>query len=131
MKRSSLGAIVLLVLLSGFTVVSPAAAEPRPGPALSPLATALERLWSLVSVVWLKNGCGLDPDGACAPAAPATTENGCWIDPSGVRRCEPVAPTTTKNGCRIDPDGVPRCEPAAPATIENGCGLDPSGACRQ
>lgn len=112
MKRSSLCAIVLLVLLAGFAAVPPAAAEPRSSPALSVLASAFERLWSLVSIFQGKNGCRIDPDGAL--------------------RCEPTPAVSPKNGCEIDPDGVRRCEPAAgTTTTENGCRLDPDGACRQ
>ena len=112
MKRSSLCAIVLLSLLAGLIVVPPAAAAPRSGPALSPLASVFERLWSLVSVFQAKNGCRIDPD--------------------GVRRCEPAPAAPAKNGCQIDPNGVPRCEPAAVTVpTENGCIIDPNGACRQ
>jgi hypothetical protein len=111
MKRSPLCAIVLLALLVGLIVVPPAAAEPRSGPALSGLASVLERLWSFVSIFQAKNGCILDPDGAlrCGPAPAATTKNGCILDPSGVPRCEPAAATpTTDNGCQIDPNGACR-----------------------
>ena len=112
MKRSSLCVIVLLALLAGLTAVPPAAAEPRSGPAFPALASAFERLWSLVSIFQAKNGCIIDPDGAlrCEPAPTITTKNGCQLDPDGVRRCEPAAATVTpENGCQIDPNGVPRC----------------------
>lgn len=111
MKRSSLCAFFLLALLAGFASVPPAAAEPRSGPALSVLASAFERLWSLVSIFQERNGCEIDPDGAlrCEPAPAVSPKNGCQIDPDGVRRCEPAAETTTtENGCRIDPDGACR-----------------------
>jgi len=102
--------VVLLLILS---VAAPLAAAPihRSDPVRFEATAPLVRLWSWLSQVWAKNGCGLDPSGRCLPeAAPAPrpgANNGCGIDPSG--RCQPAAiPLPADNGCGLDPDG--RCK---------------------
>jgi hypothetical protein len=52
----------------------------------------LGRAWTLLTGLWAKEGCGIDPDGHCTtrPTAPA-----------------PVVPEQVDTGCGIDPDG--RC----------------------
>src|SRR5262249_29649907 len=62
------------------------------------------RLWSLMSQVWGKNGCELDPNGRCLQQG-ASPFNGCELDPSG--RCRADQSPLQKNGCEVDPDG--RC----------------------
>jgi hypothetical protein len=56
---------------------------------------------------WAKNGCSIDPSGACAKAGTVYSggQAGCSIDPSGCSG----ATSNVENGCSIDPDG--RCNP--------------------
>ena len=56
------------------------------------------RLWDLFASLWLKGGCGIDPDGRCTSA---TTEGGCGVDPNG--ECATTA--TSEGGCLVDPNG--------------------------
>lgn len=58
----------------------------------------LVAFWSYLVGFWEKEGCGIDPDGSCAPV-PA----GCGLDPSGC--VSSGSETTPKNGCGIDPHG--------------------------
>jgi hypothetical protein len=55
--------------------------------ASSPRGTALEPLWELLSSVWASSaadeGCGMDPDGACAPEPDPQLDAGCGMDPDG------------------------------------------------
>lgn len=69
----------------------------------------LDYLGSFLSSLWLKGGCTIDPDGRCAPSAPAQgTGGGCTVDPLG--RCAPGTQTqSTDTGCTMDPLG--RCAP--------------------
>lgn len=96
---------VFALVLAAFLLAAPAA-QARP---LYDDSSVLARIWSLVTGLWSKNGCRIDPDGYCLPGigeGDPTIENGCVIDPSGQCVSEPV---TTKNGCIVDPDG--RCRP--------------------
>ena len=62
----------------------PVVAKPAP-------ATLLSRVWSLLTSLWDKTGCNIDPDGRCvtgpapAPVVPAQADTGCNVDPNG--RC--------------------------------------------
>jgi hypothetical protein len=48
----------------------------------------LDYLGGLLASLWLKTGCTIDPNGRCAPGAPAqTTNGGCTVDPDG--HCSP------------------------------------------
>jgi len=124
MTSSSRKAFVVLVAF--FLTTTAVSAETRPGARLRPARTVavspmenFSGLWSLLVGLWTKNGCSLDPDGSCLPAAP--TKNGCSVDPSGI--CLP-----TKNDCQVDSSG--RCLPAATTTtLDNGCSADPNGSC--
>ena len=61
---------------------------------------AFSLVWKFFGSLLNKNGCRIDPDGACL-------ENGCMIDPSGVQRCAtPTSAATEANGCMIDPNGL-------------------------
>lgn len=118
MVRRRLRILVVLAVL-GLANVSSAQAE----------TWDFETLWNhlraRISVLWLENGCSLDPDGRCSPQplAPRAGDNGCSLDPSGL--CNSArAPQT--NGCSVDPDG--RCAPA-PVPRDNGCSVDPNGFC--
>lgn len=95
---------LLILVFAAFLATSPAA-QARPVHDDAPASSVFERIWSLVSGLWSKNGCRLDPNGYCVSGlgeGGSTTENGCQIDPSG--QCA-AAPATTKNGCVIDPSG--------------------------
>lgn len=67
----------------------------------------LVAFWSYLASFWEKEGCGIDPDGSCAPAPASPDSNsqdaGCGLDPSGcvTSSSEP----NPKNGCGIDPHG--------------------------
>lgn len=103
MTTSPLRTVSALVL-AAFLVAAPAA-QARP---VYDDSSVFARIWSLVTGLWNKNGCIVDPDGYCLPGigeGDPTIENGCVIDPSGQCVNEPV----TKNGCQIDPSG--RCIP--------------------
>ena len=63
----------------------------------------LAPLWSFLSELRAKIGCGLDPHGSCTPT-PTSLEEGCGLDPNGL--CE-TSLVTTDEGCGLDPDG--RC----------------------
>jgi hypothetical protein len=45
----------------------------------------LDRAWAFLIGAWTKEGCGLDPNGRCAPTSTDRTDIGCGIDPDG--RC--------------------------------------------
>ena len=98
---------VFAIVLAAFLLAAPAA-QARP---LYNDSSVLARIWSLVTGLWSKNGCWIDPNGIryCTGGiseGDPTIENGCQIDPSGQCVSEPV---TTKNGCIVDPDG--HCRP--------------------
>ncbi|HYO11738.1 MAG TPA: hypothetical protein VE685_00910 [Thermoanaerobaculia bacterium] len=103
--------IVFLLLLSTLAAAPWAAAGPRrESPRAGKTAASLvfdvvSRVWSRLTGLQTKEGCGIDPDGHCltgaSPAPPPATETGCGIDPSG------CASAQTESGCGIDPDG--RC----------------------
>jgi len=80
----------------------------------TPLAGAtphhvLDYLGGLLTSLWLKGGCTMDPNGRCAPGSQSRSiDEGCTIDPNG--RCAPHPQTqSTDEGCTIDPLG--RCTP--------------------
>ena len=92
--------ILVLVLTSLFTATVALAQAPstsiRPRHLIGAASPdLLERLWSLLSQPWSKNGCQVDPNGRSQ-----TAKNGCQVDPSGGYQ-------TVKNGCEVDPNG--RC----------------------
>ncbi|HSK79788.1 MAG TPA: hypothetical protein VLQ45_25260 [Thermoanaerobaculia bacterium] len=115
---------VSAVVLAAVLAAAPAA-QARP---IHSDSNVLTRIWSLVTGLWSKNGCRIDPDGYCIPGTgegDITIENGCVIEPNG--QCATGSPVTTKNGCRLDPDG--RCIPSSAPSTENGCLIEPSGLC--
>lgn len=90
--------LVLLALCAALLVPSFASAAPRSFPAswTSPEAENFTGwLWSALTSVWRKNGCGLDPFGQCLPV-----KAGCEVDPFG--RC---ITSPSKAGCSLDPFG--------------------------
>lgn len=94
---------ILILVFAAFLAASPAAQARPLHHNDAPASSMLQRIWSLVSGLWSKNGCRLDPNGYCVTGlgeGGSTTENGCVIEPNG--QCVPV---TTKNGCIIDPNG--------------------------
>jgi hypothetical protein len=70
-------------------------------------ATLLDPLWSFFTLLWRgaieKEGCGMDPDGRCAPAVQPKTDAGCGMDPDG--RCIPKTQPLFDAGCGADPNG--------------------------
>jgi hypothetical protein len=60
----------------------------------------LDRAWALLTSVWAKTGCNIDPNGRC-------TKEGCNIDPNGRCAPAPVPVNRMDTGCNIDPDS--RC----------------------
>jgi hypothetical protein len=105
--RFSVRRLVCVLVLATFSALPPAAAA-QSGPAET-VSGAFAGLWSWLAEIWTQGGCFIDPDGGCAPEAPASSE----ID----------------GGCILDPDG--RCAPEAPASeIDAGCLIDPNGGCR-
>lgn len=66
-----------------------------------------EPLWIYLASVWSGSsadaGCGMDPDGGCAPEQP---DAGCGADPNGM--CTPDTQEATDAGCGWDPFGCPK-----------------------
>lgn len=99
--------IAVLVLCLTLTVSQASASQARRESAVREVKPAtlsfhgiLDRLGSLLTAIWSKEGCSIDPWGRCIASTP-TTDNGCAIDPLG---CS----TSTSNsdaGCVIDPWG--------------------------
>ena len=89
---------ILLLLTALLAVPCASAASPRSGKNIRavPKATAaalLDHMEALLTQVWTKIGCHIDPDGVCR-TAPAPTDEpqgqsdiGCHIDPNG--QCHP------------------------------------------
>jgi hypothetical protein len=107
-RRTVVGLVVGLCLLT-----------PLASAAQRPQQTRIERFslptpselfagaWRLLSRVWSKEGCMIDPHGICVPKAT-------------------VVPSSDA-GCGLDPYG--HCIDAGSSTLDNGCGLDPHGGC--
>ena len=81
--------LVALALATSAVLADPvSAARPRRSEiaALAP-TDILARLWNLLSNLWSKNGCWIDPNGHCLPGTGLVTttgDNGCGADPSGL-----------------------------------------------
>lgn len=60
----------------------------------------LDPLWSFLTSLGntpvTKEGCGMDPDGRCAPVAKPLSDAGCGMDPNG--RCTPATPPSSDAG---------------------------------
>ena len=108
--HSSLTRLAALALAATLILPWPAAAQPSrqtlsraaaAGASASP--SFLAQAWGALVSLWGEIGCGLDPDGACAPAS---AEIGCGLDPSGL--CAPAPDTSDQQdiGCLIDPNGA-------------------------
>ena len=109
-RRIVLGFVVGLCLLT-----------PLASAAQRPQGTRVERFslpepsdlfavaWRLLARMWNKEGCMLDPHGACIPKSTGvpSSDAGCLIDPHGGCVPEPSAGTNSDAGCLIDPNG--RC----------------------
>jgi hypothetical protein len=110
-------ALLLLVVAPWEAVAGPRLGGAQRRAAFSESATPdfFSGFLGVLSKLWDKAGCILDPNGQCAPEE----KEGCGLDPSG--RCIPIQ---VDAGCGIDPHG--QC---APIQTENGCGIDPSGGC--
>ena len=135
MRSTSLRLKIALVAVLLLTTTPWASAGPRPGSGHTARISGevmipefLSRAWSLLTGLWTKEGCQIDPSGRCLPAAPPLpTKEGCQIDPGG--RCQPApSPLPTKEGFNLDPNR--RClPPAPPLPTKEGCHIDPSGRC--
>jgi len=106
-RRKTFILLLLIVLTPPWASAtgSPAA---QPGPAALSSLVSLDVLsfaWRFLSNPWRKEGCHIDPSGACLP----------------------LSTSVNTEGCRIDPDG--HCAPE-PAQVDTGCGIDPNGLCR-
>ena len=102
MSRSSSRRIALLLLLATFFTGSWAAAAPLRS---SPNRGAqIGLLWNLLAMTLQKAGCSLDPSGATCSRSAMPRDNGCSLDPNG--RCAPAA-IHQDEGCSLDPSG--RC----------------------
>jgi hypothetical protein len=91
-RRCQAALLLTLTLLttSGAWAASGPAGRKNEHPAVVKPASAslLGRAWNLLTALWDKEGCGIDPDGRCiapAPVVPAQADTGCGIDPNG--RC--------------------------------------------
>ena len=61
--------------------------------------------WRLLARIWNKEGCMIDPHGACIPKSTVApnSDAGCGIDPHGI--CIDIETSTSDNGCGLDPHG--------------------------
>lgn len=103
LRRAAVLILLALTLCTPWAVASPLRlAETTPH-------HVLDYLGGLLASLWLKSGCTMDPDGRCAPGAPAqSTDGGCTMDPNG--RCTTRTQNlSTDGGCTMDPLG--RCTP--------------------
>jgi hypothetical protein len=121
MREFRLLAVLVVVLGLGVVPVAAAPVERGAGPVAHRPVGFFDSLGNLLTGLWIKAGCTIDPWGHCA-ASTATTDAGCGIDPWGHCASGTVTP---KEGCRIDPWG--RCI-VSPAT-DAGCRIDPLGGC--
>ena len=78
---------------------------PAPSELFSGAWRLLARVWSSESTSQTKNGCRIDPHGACIPEPTVVpgTDAGCMIDPYG--GCMGTGSSTPDSGCGIDPHG--------------------------
>jgi hypothetical protein len=78
-------------------------------PVAAPSAVSF-RLLNWLAVLFLKEGCRIDPGGLCANGggSQTTTEAGCRIDPWGLCASEGVSQPATEAGCGSDPNGLCR-----------------------
>lgn len=100
MSSPSLRCKVIVLLLCALLTASGAFAAPVP-------LEILSRAWGLITSLWTKTGCHIDPLGRCTPEPQKT---GCGVDPNGGCVAQLTAsPQQTETGCAIDPFG--RCHP--------------------
>jgi hypothetical protein len=105
-RRIVLGFVVGLCLL---TPLADAAQRPQGARVERFLLPAPSELfagaWRLLARIWNKEGCMLDPHGACVPKSTVvpSSDAGCGIDPHG--GCTGTGSSTSDNGCGLDPHG--------------------------
>ena len=98
----------------------------------------LSQAKNMLSEVWRKIGCTIDPNGAQGPCISGQPKPGPEsVPPASVHAPSnrPLRQIHGKIGCTIDPDGVARCVPntsppsivSTPASLGIGCGVDPNG----
>ena len=107
MSSKSLSRKITLLLL-GVTLATPWAEAARPRvtstqPEKVFVYQSIELLgqaWMVLTQLWDKEGCQIDPNGRCITTPMSgptnTADEGCRIDPSG-----------SDEGCHIDPNGRP------------------------
>jgi hypothetical protein len=124
MARLSFPSRVVLVLLLAVILAGPAlAAQPRPrlearqGAFLTVFSELRVQIWRLLSGLWEKNGCSIDPHGG------TVCNNGSTVVGTGQE----------KNGCIADPNGGSVCNNGSTVVVtdqvDEGCSLDPHGGC--
>ncbi len=97
--------IALALILAAFLVIPASGAEVSRGGFNSSSVNLRIPLWHLLTGLWAKAGCVIDPNGSCRPIQ---SKEGCVIDPDGRCRVAPVR-SSADAGCDIDPSG--RCLP--------------------
>lgn len=111
MNRPSLRRTLVLVLLAA-TLVTPwaGAADLRPETSTPQTVASLgplglfDQIWVLLTGLWNKEGCVIDPDGLHATGGTGSGDEGCILDPSGL--CVAATPVQGEEGCVIDPNGL-------------------------
>jgi len=92
MARPFLHRVVLVLLLAAVLAAPAIAAQPRartenkPAAVIAAVVSALRvHVWTLLSSIWEKNGCGIDPHGGCTSSTTTTVQSdaGCGLDPHG------------------------------------------------
>jgi len=94
MSTSSMRRKVLVLLLLSAVLAAPGAfaghrpQKPRAVNRAEPVSLALvSRAWTLLTSLWSKTGCQIDPSGSCVSGPTQqprpTTDAGCNIDPNG------------------------------------------------
>jgi hypothetical protein len=106
MRVLRLLAVLVLCLALGVSQASasPIRREAAPQASSFNFHDVLGRLGSLLSGLWSKEGCRIDPWGRCATNTAPSTDAGCGIDPLGCANSTPAAET----GCGIDPWRCPK-----------------------
>jgi len=107
MSRSASSLLAALLLTTALLFPGPAAAEPWNAHHWIP-GDLLTRLSGLITSIWNKEGCILDPHGACVASSSSAQEKaGCKLDPHGACIESQSTPgPTQKIGCGLDPHGV-------------------------
>lgn len=109
-RRLLIVALGLVLMVPSTVMAGPARVLPTAEDSLPSLSNVLTQAWALVSSLWEKAGCVIDPNGLCV------------VRPSPTLTSQPA-------GCGIDPSGSPETLTSQPLDGEAGCGIDPDGRC--